>query len=56
MKKFATLLPKDWLAGTPQTLFGEEAWQTVGGKLVFGNNDFGKPNHDKVCLFLLMIN
>ncbi|MGZ9815977.1 hypothetical protein ACXM0N_08615 [Peribacillus simplex] len=31
MKKFATLLPNNWLAETPQALV-EEAWQTVGGK------------------------
>jgi hypothetical protein len=31
LKKFATLLPKNWLAETPQAL-AEEAWQTVGGK------------------------
>jgi hypothetical protein len=32
LKKFATLLPNNWLAETPETLVGEEAWQTVGGK------------------------
>jgi DNA-nicking Smr family endonuclease len=32
LKKFATLLPNNWLAETPETLAGEEAWQTVGGK------------------------
>ncbi|MFE5426462.1 hypothetical protein [Peribacillus simplex] len=32
LKKFATLLPNNWLAKTPETLAGEEAWQTVGGK------------------------
>ncbi|MEE3954077.1 hypothetical protein [Peribacillus frigoritolerans] len=31
-KKYATLLPKNWLAETPQPFTGEEAWQTVGGK------------------------
>ncbi|MFE4708568.1 hypothetical protein [Peribacillus simplex] len=31
LKKFATLLPNNWLADTPQAL-GEEAWQTVCGK------------------------
>ncbi|WP_286201415.1 hypothetical protein [Bacillus sp. ISL-4] len=31
-KKFATLLPNNWLAETPQTLCFDEAWQTVGGK------------------------
>ncbi|AZV60979.1 hypothetical protein DOZ91_10310 [Peribacillus frigoritolerans] len=30
--KFATLLPNNWLAETPQTLSSEEAWQTVSGK------------------------
>ncbi|WP_343929325.1 hypothetical protein [Peribacillus frigoritolerans] len=31
-KKFATLLPNNWLVETPQALLAEEAWQTVGGK------------------------
>ncbi|WP_260358363.1 hypothetical protein [Peribacillus frigoritolerans] len=31
-KKFATLLPNNWLAETPETFTVEEAWQTVGGK------------------------
>ncbi|MFJ7928938.1 hypothetical protein [Peribacillus sp. NPDC096448] len=31
-KKYATLLPNNWLAETPQPFTGEEAWQTVGGK------------------------
>jgi hypothetical protein len=31
-KKYATLLPKNWLAETPQTFTGEEACQTVGVK------------------------
>ncbi|MBR8643984.1 hypothetical protein KEH51_02255 [[Brevibacterium] frigoritolerans] len=31
-KKFARLLPNNWLAETPQPFTGEEAWQTVGGK------------------------
>ncbi|WP_330501543.1 hypothetical protein V2I71_21065 [Peribacillus frigoritolerans] len=31
-KKFATLLPNNWLAETPETLAVEEAWQAVGGK------------------------
>ncbi|KOR84095.1 hypothetical protein AM233_08235 [Bacillus sp. FJAT-22058] len=30
--KFATLLPNNWLAETPQALCSEEAWQTVSGK------------------------
>ncbi|MEC0297912.1 hypothetical protein [Peribacillus frigoritolerans] len=30
--KFATLLPNNWLAETPQALCAEEAWQTVSGK------------------------
>jgi len=29
-KKFATLLPDNWLAETPQTLCFDAAWQTVG--------------------------
>ncbi|MCF7622648.1 hypothetical protein ACPOM7_26250 [Peribacillus castrilensis] len=31
MKKFATFLPKNWLAETPQPLCFDAAWQTVGG-------------------------
>ncbi|WP_413024716.1 hypothetical protein [Peribacillus frigoritolerans] len=31
LKKFATLLPNNWLAETPQPL-AVRAWQTVGGK------------------------
>ncbi|MED3786081.1 hypothetical protein P4576_02305 [Peribacillus frigoritolerans] len=31
-KKFATLLPNNRLAETPQPFTGEEAWQAVGGK------------------------
>ncbi|MCY8935806.1 hypothetical protein [Peribacillus frigoritolerans] len=31
-KKFARLLPNNWLVKTPQPFTGEEAWQTVGGK------------------------
>jgi hypothetical protein len=31
LKKFATLLPKYWLADTTGDCF-ETAWQTVGGK------------------------
>ncbi|WP_413022041.1 hypothetical protein [Peribacillus frigoritolerans] len=31
-KKFARLLPNNWLVETPQPFTGEEAWQTVGGK------------------------
>jgi hypothetical protein len=31
-KKYATPLPKNWLAETPQPFTVEEAWQAVGGK------------------------
>ncbi|MEC0274560.1 hypothetical protein [Peribacillus frigoritolerans] len=31
-KKFATLLPNNWLAETPQAAYAEEVWRTVGGK------------------------
>ncbi|MFJ7940558.1 hypothetical protein ACIQYG_18970 [Peribacillus sp. NPDC096622] len=31
MKKFATLLPNNWLPETPQMLV---LWQTVGGKIM----------------------
>ncbi|PEO42090.1 hypothetical protein CN563_24510 [Bacillus sp. AFS026049] len=31
-KKYATLLPKNWLAGAPQLFTVEEDWQAVGGK------------------------
>jgi hypothetical protein len=29
LKKFATLLPNNRLAETPETLAGEEVWQTI---------------------------
>jgi hypothetical protein len=32
LKKFATLLPNNWLAEIPAGACAEEAWQTVGGK------------------------
>ncbi|MDR4929322.1 hypothetical protein [Peribacillus simplex] len=32
LKKFATLLPNNWLARDPTGACAEEAWQTVGGK------------------------
>ncbi|WP_249594800.1 hypothetical protein [Peribacillus frigoritolerans] len=31
-KKFATLLPNNWLAETPHASYAEEVWLTVGGK------------------------
>jgi hypothetical protein len=32
LKKYATLLPKNWLAETPQTLASRRLGRTVGGK------------------------
>ncbi|WP_284142721.1 hypothetical protein [Peribacillus frigoritolerans] len=32
MKKFAALLPFNWIEGTPQDACFDEAWQTVGDK------------------------
>ncbi|WP_285847339.1 hypothetical protein [Peribacillus simplex] len=32
LKKFATLLPNNWLVEIQLGAFGEEAWLTAGGK------------------------